>query len=86
MTAALQLVHPKDELNVKEVLIQTSKFYPEKTIHPDGTVTIEYIETDYFLKMIVGKLISFSTFSNFNHKRMGIKKVKIFYLKPKTRT
>ena len=50
MIAALQLAHPKDGLNVKEILIQTLKFYPEKTIHPDGTVTIEYIETDYFFK------------------------------------
>lgn len=50
MTTALQLVKLESELNPKNSLIQTLKSYPEKTIHPDGTVTIEYIETDYFLK------------------------------------
>ena len=49
MIAALQLIHPEEELNSQDLLIQTLKFYPEKTVHPDKTVTTEYIETTYFL-------------------------------------
>ena len=49
MATALQLLHPEEELNPQSLLIETLKFYPEKTVHPDGTVTTEYIETNYFL-------------------------------------
>lgn len=50
MTTALQLLHPEEELNPQSLLIETLKSYPEKTVHSDGTVTTEYIETNYFLE------------------------------------
>ena len=51
MTTALQLLHPEEELNPQSLLIETLKSYPEKTVHSDGTVTTEYIETNYFLEI-----------------------------------
>lgn len=50
MVTALKLLHPEEELNPQSLLIETLKSYPEKTVHPDGTVTTEYIETNYFLE------------------------------------
>ena len=50
MTTALQLLHPEEELNPQSLLTQKLKYYPEKTVHLDGTVTTEYIETNYFLE------------------------------------
>lgn len=49
MTTVLQLLHPEEELNPQSLLIEILKSYPEKTVHPDGPVTIEYVETNYFL-------------------------------------
>lgn len=78
MIAALQLAHPKDGLNVKEILIQTLKFYPEKTIHPDGTVTIEYIETDYFFKNDSWEVDFFFNIQQFQSQKDGYKQRKTF--------
>ncbi|MFR6471194.1 MAG: tyrosine-type recombinase/integrase [Turicibacter sanguinis] len=50
MTTALQLIHSEEELNSQSLSIEKLKSYPEKTVHPDGTVTTEYIETTYFLE------------------------------------
>ena len=50
MVTALKLLHPEEELNPQSLVIETLKSYPEKTVHPDGTVTTEYIETNYFLE------------------------------------
>lgn len=50
MATALQLVKLESELNTENSLIQTLKSYPEKTVHSDGSVTTEYIETNYFLE------------------------------------
>lgn len=83
MTAALQLTHSKDGLNVKEILIQTLKFYPEKTIHPDGTVTIEYIETDYFLKNDSWEVDFFFNIQQFQSQKDGYKQRKNFSFQTK---
>ena len=88
MTTALQLLHPEEELNPQSLLIETLKSYPEKTVHSDGTVTTEYIETNYFLENDTWNIdFFFSRLNNFSYSKIIILKkalkILIFILKTK---
>lgn len=73
MTTALQLLHPEEESNPQSLLIETLKSYPEKTVHPDGTVTTEYIETTYFLENDIWNIDFFFRIKQFQSQRAKYK-------------
>lgn len=86
MTTALQLLHPEEELNPQSLLIETLKSYPEKTVHPDGTVTTEYIKTNYFLENDSWNVDFFFGLINLKLKKQNIKaREKVFVSLLKTK-
>lgn len=83
MATALQLVKLESELNTKNSLIQILKSYPEKTVHSDGSVTTEYIETNYFLENDSWEVDFFFNIQQFQSQKDGYKQRKKFSFQTK---
>lgn len=83
MTTALQLLHPEEELNPQDSLIKKLKSYPEKTVHSNGSVTTEYIETNYFLENDSWEVDFFFNIQQFQSQKDGYERGKNFSFQTK---